>query len=1076
MKKALLKDSVKEIKNTYKRFISILLMAFLGVGFFAGIRVSSPDMVDTIDKYYKKQNVYDIQVVSTLGLTDEDIEDLSKVEGVDKIDGTYETDGKIEIDNKEIIAKLLTIGELNTPVLLEGDMPSNVNECLIEQSFLQANNKKIGDTIFVEVEQTTNDNGENIDYLKNQEMKIVGTVQSPLYISGDRGNSELGAGKVNYYMYIPEDNINASDVYTQIYIKVKDADQYTTSSSKYEDYIEEVKQNIEEIKEKREQARKEELVNIANEKLQDAENELNTQKQDAETQIQEAEQELANARQEIENGENEIIANREKADKEFANAEKEIENGKAQIQANEQELNTKEEVANKNFEQLEAQKQELQSNLNQINTTLVELESQYNLIIEKLKDETLSETERIQYEQQKSYLESQIQTINQSKQSLEEGISQIEAGIESGKAEIQNARNQIEQAKIELQNSEASLKRTKANTYAELEDAEEEIEKGKQEIQNGEQELAQNKQEFEQKIADAEKELLDAREKVNDIENPEWYILDRNANSGYVGFIQDTESIENIGRVFPVVFFLVAALISLTSMTRMVEEQRMQIGTLKALGYNKFQIISKYILYASLASIIGGVTGMCLGFVSLPPILWMMYKMMYEFSDKISLSFDFGIGGVGLFWICVCIIGATIYASVKELKEAPATLMRPKSPKMGNRVLLEKIPFIWKRLNFSQKVTVRNIFRYKKRFIMTIVGISGCTALILTGFGIKDSIKAVLPNQFEKVFDYDLQITLRDELDEVEKQNYILELQENEHIEKVIETYMTSAEAEKGDFREDVQIIVPKDDLEGLINLIDLDTEEKVQLKENEICITDKVAQLLEVEVGDTIVLESSGNEKYEVKISNIVENYVYHYVYMSKTMYENLYQEDYHTNVVLTQNKEITEEQEEELVTQLMQDNEVTSISRTSTIMKTLDDTLQSLNYVVVILIVSAGLLAFVVLYNLSNINISERIRELATIKVLGFYDREVYNYVTRETILLTLIGMAIGLGFGYFLNYFIIGTCEINILRFSKIVHPISYIYALLITILFTVIVNIVTYFALKKIDMIESLKSIE
>ena len=1076
MKKALLKDSVKEIKNTYKRFISILLMAFLGVGFFAGIRVSSPDMVDTIDKYYKKQNVYDIQVVSTLGLTDEDIEDLSKVEGVDKIDGTYETDGKIEIDNKEIIAKLLTIGELNTPVLLEGDMPSNVNECLIEQSFLQANNKKIGDTIFVEVEQTTNDNGENIDYLKNQEMKIVGTVQSPLYISGDRGNSELGAGKVNYYMYIPEDNINASDVYTQIYIKVKDADQYTTSSSKYEDYIEEVKQNIEEIKEKREQARKEELVNIANEKLQDAENELNTQKQDAETQIQEAEQELANARQEIENGENEIIANREKADKEFANAEKEIENGKAQIQANEQELNTKEEVANKNFEQLEAQKQELQSNLNQINTTLVELESQYNLIIEKLKDETLSETERIQYEQQKSYLESQIQTINQSKQSLEEGISQIEAGIESGKAEIQNARNQIEQAKIELQNSEASLKRTKANTYAELEDAEEEIEKGKQEIQNGEQELAQNKQEFEQKIADAEKELLDAREKVNDIENPEWYILDRNANSGYVGFIQDTESIENIGRVFPVVFFLVAALISLTSMTRMVEEQRMQIGTLKALGYNKFQIISKYILYASLASIIGGVTGMCLGFVSLPPILWMMYKMMYEFSDKISLSFDFGIGGVGLFWICVCIIGATIYASVKELKEAPATLMRPKSPKMGNRVLLEKIPFIWKRLNFSQKVTVRNIFRYKKRFIMTIVGISGCTALILTGFGIKDSIKAVLPNQFEKVFDYDLQITLRDELDEVEKQNYILELQENEHIEKVIETYMTSAEAEKGDFREDVQIIVPKDDLEGLINLIDLDTEEKVQLKENEICITDKVAQLLEVEVGDTIVLENSGNEKYEVKISNIVENYVYHYVYMSKTMYENLYQEDYHTNVVLTQNKEITEEQEEELVTQLMQDNEVTSISRTSTIMKTLDDTLQSLDYVVVILIVSAGLLAFVVLYNLSNVNISERIRELATIKVLGFYDREVYNYVTRETILLTLIGMAIGLGFGYFLNYFIIGTCEINILRFSKIVHPISYIYALLITILFTVIVNIVTYFALKKIDMIESLKSIE
>ena len=1076
MKKALLKDSVKEIKNTYKRFISILLMAFLGVGFFAGIRVSSPDMIDTIDKYYKEQNVYDIQVISTLGLTEEDLEHLSQVEGVDKIDGSYEIDGKIEIDNKEIISKLITIGELNKPVLKEGSMPNHTNECLVEEAFLQANNKKIGDTIFVEVEPTTNDNGENIEYLKNEEIKIVGTVQSPLYISRDRGNSELGAGKVNYYMYIPEDNINAKDVYTQIYVKVKDADQYTTSSSKYEDYIEEVKQNIEEIKEEREQARKEELVNIANEKLQDAENELNTQKQDAETQIQDAEQKLVDARQEIEDGEKEIISNREKADKEFADAEKEIESGKAQIQANEQELNTKEEEANKKFAQLEVQKQELQSNLDQIKTTLVELQSQYNLILEKLKDETLSENEKAQYEQQKAYLETQIQTMNQSKQTIEAGISQIESGIESGKAEIQNARNQIEQAKIELQNSEASLKRTKANTYAELEDAEEEIEKGKQEIQNGEQELAQNKQEFEQKIADAEKELLDAREKVNDIENPEWYILDRNANSGYVGFIQDTESIENIGRVFPVVFFLVAALISLTSMTRMVEEQRMQIGTLKALGYNKFQIISKYLLYASLASIIGGVTGMCVGFVSLPPILWMMYKMMYEFSDKISLSFDFGIGGIGLFWICVCIIGATIYATIKELKEAPATLMRPKAPKMGNRVLLEKIPFIWKHLNFSQKVTVRNIFRYKKRFFMTIIGISGCTALILTGFGIKDSIKAVLPNQYEKVFHYDLQITLRDELAEEEKQNYILELQENEQIEKVVETYMTSAEAIKGDAREDVQLIVPKDNLEGLINVIDLDTKEEVQLKENEICLTDKVAQLLEVEVGDTIILQNSNNEEYEVKISNIVENYVSHYVYMSKTMFENLYQENYRTNVVITQNKEITEEQEDELVTQLMQDNEVTSISRTSTIMKTLDDTLQSLNYVVVILIVSAGLLAFVVLYNLANINISERIRELATIKVLGFYDREVYNYVTRETILLTLIGMAIGLFAGYFLNYFIIGTCEINMLRFSKIVHPISYLYALLITILFTVIVNIATYFALKKIDMIESLKSIE
>ena len=1076
MKKALLKDSVKEIIKTYKRFISILLMAFLGVGFFSGIRVASPDMVDTIDKYYDEQQVYDIQILSTLGLTENDLKSLSEIDGVDKVEGSYESDGKIEIDNKETIVKLLVIGELNKPLLLEGNMPTNINECLVEQDFLNESNKKIGDKILVEVEQTTNDNGDKIEYLKEKEMTIVGTVQSPLYISRDRGNSELGAGKVNYYMYIAEENINAKDVYTQIYIKVKNAEEYTTSSDKYEDYIEEIKQNIEQIKTEREQARKEELVNIANEKLQEAENELNTQKQEAETKISEAEQELADARKEIEDGENEIKTNREQANKKFADAEKEIENGKIQLQQNEQELNSKEQEANKNFEQLEAQKQELQSNLTQIKTTLTELESQYNLIIEKLKDETLSETEKVQYEQQKAYLETQIQTMNQTKQTLESNITQIETGIQTGKTEIQNARNQIEQAKIELQNNEEILKKTKASTYAELESAEEKIEEAKQEVQEGEEELNKNKLEFEQKIADAEKELLDAKEKVNDIENPEWYILDRNSNAGYVGFIQDTESIKNVGRVFPVVFFVVAALISLTSMTRMVEEQRLQIGTLKALGYNKIHIISKYILYATLASVIGGITGMCVGFVSLPPMVWMMYSVMYQISEKISLKFDFEIGGIGLILICVCIIGATIYSTIKELKETPAILMRPKAPKMGNRVLLEKIPFIWKKLNFSQKVTVRNIFRYKKRFFMTIIGISGCTALILTGFGLKDSIKVILPNQYEKVFNYDLQISLRDELYEEEKQKYILELQEKEEIEKISETYMTSSDAIKGDLKEEVQIIVPKETLEGVINVIDKNTNEEVELKENEICLTDKAAQLLEVKSGDTIKLKDSNNNEYEVKISNIVENYVSHYVYMSKTMYENLYGETYSTNVIITKNKDITEEQEEDLVAQLMEDNEVSSITRTSTIMSTLDDTLVSLNYVMLILIVSAGLLAFVVLYNLANINISERIRELATIKVLGFYDREVYNYVTRETILLTIIGMAIGLFGGYFLNFFIIGTCEINMLRFSKIIYPISYIYAILITILFTIIVNIATYFALKKINMIESLKSVE
>lgn len=822
MKKVLLKDSIKEIKNTYKRFISILLMAFLGVGFFAGLRAASPDMIDTFNQFYEDNQVYDIQIISTLGLTEEYIEELEKVDEVEKIAGSFEKDGIIDINNKEIVTKLITIGEINKPILIDGNMPQNADECMIEEGFLKSNNKQIGDTVDVEIEDTIDAYGNKKSYLKNSKMKIVGTVQSPLYISRDRGTSKLGTGKVSYYMYIPKENINANDVYTSIYLRAKNGENYKTSTQKYEDYIKNVKNNIEQIKEEREQSRK-------------------------------------------------ILS-------------------------------------------------------------------------------------------------------------------------------------------------------------------------------------------------------------LNGIETAKWYILDRNSNEGYVGFIQSTKSIANISQVFPIVFFAVAALISLTSMTRMVEEQRTQIGTLKALGYNQFQIINKYILYASLASIIGGISGMCVGFATLPQIIWMLYMMMYQITPKAILSFNWKYGTIGLLLICICIIGATIYSAIRELKETPAALMRPKAPKAGNRVLLEKIPFIWKHLNFSHKVTVRNIFRYKKRFLMTIIGIFGCTSLIVTGFGIKDSISVIIPNQFEKVFDYDIQVNIKENLSAEEKQDFIEELKNREEVQKIVETYMTSATAVKGEKQEDVQIIVPKDEFDGLINVNDVKTKQNLKLKDNEIYLTDKCAQLIGAKAGDTIILKDINNNEVEAKISNIVENYVSHYVYMSKTMYENLYGKNYNTNVILSQNVKMSDEEEDEFVTELMNKTEVYSASRISTILGALDDTIKSLDFVVIILIVSAGLLAFVVLYNLANVNISERIRELATIKVLGFYDKEVFDYVTRETTILTAIGIVLGLFGGYCLNYYLIGTCEINTLRFSKIVSLISYVYAVGITIIFTLIVNLATYFALKKIDMIESLKSVE
>ena len=1077
MKKAVIKDALREIKKSYKRFISILLMAFLGVGFFAGIRASSPDMLDTIDTYYKNQNVYDIQVLSTLGLTSDDINAISKIENVEHVDGNFETDGQIEVGNKEVIAKVMSLNDFNTPVLIDGSLPSAKNECVVEERFLTVNNKNIGDTIELNIKDMQNDNGEDVPYLYEKELKIVGTVQSPMYISVDRGTSTLGSGKIDYYMYIPKSNVQANSIYTNIYVKVKDANKYTTSSKKYEDCVNSVKTEIEKIKDNREKSRYDSLVNTVTKKVEDAEKELNTQKTDAKSKIADAKKELENGKKQIENAEKTIKSNRIKADKEFNKAYAELINGKNKIADSEKQLESKEKQANEEFDKLEKQKAELNTQLTTLNSGITEVQKNIENINIALKNPNLTSEQKANFEKTKKQLENKLSELNNTKAQLVSAISKIDSGIATGKTEIKSAKNKLQSAKNELKKSENAYYSTKNSTYKQLDNAEEELELSKKELKDGENELEKNKKEFNEKIADAESKLNDARAKIAEIENPKWYVLDRNGNAGYSSFIQDTDSIANIGKVFPVIFFIVAALISLTSMTRMVEEQRTQIGTLKALGYNKLQITSKYVLYASLACIIGSILGMSVGFVLLPKIVWKMYSMMYQMGD-IQTSFNFEIGSFGFILIVISILGATIYAVIKELIQTPATLMRPKSPKMGKRVFLEKVTFIWKRLSFSRKVTVRNIFRYKKRFLMTIIGIMGCTALIVTGFGIRDSIRAIMPDQYEKVFNYDLQINLKADLDKKQKQDFINSLTNDDKIEKLSETYMSSISAINENVEENVQIIVPNNnsDFNTLINLTDVKSKNNLSLPEDGVLLTDKAAQLLGVEAGDNITLKDTDENETNVKVTNVVENYVYHYIYMSKSMYENLYGKSFDSNVILTKDFNLDNETEDNFVKDLMNMPEVASVTRISTAMNMMNDTMKSLNYVVVILIVSAGLLAFVVLYNLSNVNISERIRELATIKVLGFYDKEVYLYITRETIILTAIGLVLGLVAGYFLDFFILETCEINMLRFRKFVAPLSFVFAALITILFTIIVNIVTYFALKKINMIESLKSVE
>ena len=723
-------------------------------------------------------------------------------------------------------------------------------------------------------------------------------------------------------------------------------------------------------------------------------------------------------------------------------------------------------------------KKNLNAQLTELNKNLEEINKNYKEILEKLNNGNLTEEEKFILNNKKQELELKQTELEKTKLQIQAGIKEIDNQINNANSTINEAILKLKTAKSELSKQENRLAKTKKETLNQLSSAKSKLEPLKQEIQTAETELNSKKTEFSTKISEAEIKLIDAKEQVNKIEHANWYILDRNQNSGYVSFVQDTQSIDSLSIVFPIVFFAIAILVSLTSMTRMVEEDRTELGTLKSLGYNKAQIMFKYILYSSLACIIGGVIGIIIGLQLIPRVIWMMYSMMYTIPEfVVGLNSEHSSSGLALIYICI--VGATIYAVARDLREKPANLLRPKAPKIGKRVLLERIKFIWKRLNFSQKVTIRNIFRYKKRFLMTIIGIFGCTSLILTGFGIKDSISAILPNQYEKVFLYDFQVGLKTSLSNEDKQEVISQIHDTGKVDNIVETYMVADLAINDEYSEDLQVIVPKnaDELKNVIKINNVkNKKEEVNLQEDGVILTDKLAQLLNVKEGDSITLKGTLEDDKKLKVNYITENYISHYIYMTKDMYENIYGEKYNTNGLLVKANNLNLEEQKDLSKKLLEEGKVSTVSLNSNIKKTVDDMMSSLNYVVIILIVSAGLLAFVVLYNLSNINISERQKELATIKVLGFYDKEVYKYVTRETVLLTTIGIILGLVGGYFLNYFILGTCEINMLRFAKVINPLSFLYAILITVIFTIIVNVITYFALKKIDMISSLKSVE
>ncbi|MCD8198086.1 MAG: FtsX-like permease family protein [Lachnospiraceae bacterium] len=677
----------------------------------------------------------------------------------------------------------------------------------------------------------------------------------------------------------------------------------------------------------------------------------------------------------------------------------------------------------------------------------------------------------------KTQLVAAKETLADAKNELEDRQAQIDAG----RAELDSAEAELVDAEAEIADGEAELtdaKQELADALAELRDGEAEIADAEAELLDGEQEYADAKLEADEEIADAEAEIADAKQELADMETGEWYVLDRQYISVYVDYGQNADRIGAIGEVFPAIFFLVAALVCLTTMTRMVEEERTQIGTLKALGYGKWDIAAKYIFYALSSSLLGSLLGMMVGQKLLPWIIINAYKILYTTLPHVltPLSVRYSVMATGV--AVVCTTGAAWAACYRELFAVPSELMRPAAPKVGKRVFLERISIIWKHLNFSQKAAVRNLFRYKKRFFMTIFGIGGSMALLLVGFGVKDSISYVGSGQYGSIFLYDSTITWEEDIGEEEKEELLALLAEDGRVTHYTQMLETSVDIEADGVEKSGYLVVPSDTetLDEYMILRNRTSGEEYGLDAGGIIISEKLASLLSVSEGDTVILEDDENGRVEAVIAHITENYFMHYIYMSAELYEELYGQTPEWNMIFTKNSGTDEEFEDTMQADYMEYDAVASVSFVTGTADYIHDMLKSMDMVVWVLVICAAMLAFIVLYNLNNINISERRRELATLKVLGFFDGEVSSYVNRENVLLTLAGIVAGMLIGTWLHSFVIQTAETDTLMFGRTVEPFSYVYSMLLTIAFAAIVAVVMHFQLKKIDMVESLKSVE
>lgn len=1098
MNRSIIKLTKREIRSSLGRYLAIFAIIALGAGLFVGLRLSRPDFLETYNNYTNKTNFYDFRLVSTLGLTDEDIAEVKKMDGVKLAEGAVGADFLFNTaDEDNLIMMAQSIPEnVNQIKLKAGRMPEKANECLADPDMYSKDD--IGSTI-----KLSKDNSEQtFDTFAYDEYTIVGLADSVLYINMERGSSTLGNGSVKGYIYIPADGFS-TDYYTDIYVCVESegyvySDEYEQSTKKYVD-------GLEKFMSERAVIRRDAIIDDAMSQLDDAKKqyedgkaqydaakadydagyaEYTKKKSDTEAQLEKARKEIENAESMM--GDTSVI-DQKQAELDAAKAE--LDKGQAEYERGLQQFNAKAKLAygavdeqiayyenrisdkqndiaaqNAEIESLNAQLAEAQANGDSLKVRLIEWKiktandriSRDNADIERY-------NERLEVHRQKraevdAELEPYRKQLEDAKAQLDSGYAQIAAGqaeldaaremISSGGAQLETAKKQYEQGKAEAERGFAEAEKELASGKAQLDTAKAELDKGAAELDS-------------------------AEKQIKNINHADTYVLDRDTNAGYVCFESDTNVVQSVASVFPVFFFLVAALVCLTTMTRMIADQRTQIGIMKALGYSSGAIMGKYMFYSGSATVLGSIFGIAAGSFAFPAIVWFGYGLIYNLSGlTFTMNWPLALGITAANLLVTLLV--TWYCCAKELKCAPADLIRPKAPEAGKRILLERIPTVWNDMSFMQKVSARNIMRYKKRIFMMLLGIGGCTALVLTALGLNDTIQNVVMRQYDDIILYDYEITMAYDMNEEEQEIFFSDA--GDDIKDAVFLYRGLAEVSGGDAIKNATLTVT--DGKKLCKYIDLsyDGEPIDYPGRGEAAINYNLArQLGGIEVGDEIKLTTSEKKELTVTVSALFDNYVDSFVFISPETCEEQLGEvpEYKSALANAPDGADINRCAEALTHDVDGVRGVTLSVDTKARMSSMMD---GLLVVVAAIILCAGLLAFIVLYNLTNINISERIREIATLKVLGFYPNEAAHYVFRENLILTGAGAVFGLGLGVALHAFVMNAIKVDMMYFKPHISFLSFAVSIVITFVFAMIVNAIMRRRIDNIDMAGALKSIE